>query len=270
MSFIQENKINLNLNLKKSYTLVHFSDVHLINLNDNETDKQKDDAINHEKAWYRVRKDFANYFNEICNEEQMIPSCQCFDKLLDYTKKINPDALLMSGDIIDYNSTANLLYLSKSLKNFNIPFVLTYGNHETPNNIFDKIIDNSTFQIIKFGEFKVIGIDNSQKKITSECLNKLKEQLNDNCPIILCMHIPILTKYNEKEMQKYDSYFIIDYRNCDDITAEFIDILINNPLIKAIFCGHTHGASTSNFAIDKKQYCASSGLIGYVNLITIK
>ena len=128
MSFIQENKINLNLNLKKSYTLVHFSDVHLINLNDNETDKQKDDAINHEKAWYRVRKDFANYFNEICNEEQMIPSCQCFDKLLDYTKKINPDALLMSGDIIDYNSTANLLYLSKSLKNFNIPFVLTYGN----------------------------------------------------------------------------------------------------------------------------------------------
>ena len=45
---------------------------------------------------------------------------------------------------------------------------------------------------------------------------------------------------------------------------------VNNDNIKAVFCGHTHGASISYLNENKPQICASSGLIGFVNNITIK
>ena len=74
----------------------------------------------------------------------------------------------------------------------------------------------------------------------------------------------------EKEMSKYDSYFVINYKDCDEVTAEFLKLIEEEPLITNILCGHTHGKGESNFAKGKKQYCASSGLIGYLNNITVK
>lgn len=271
MAFIQENNITINLNLKKEYKIIHFSDVHVVDLKNNETKEELDQAKNNEDAWYRVRKDFSIHFNETCNEEHMIPSTECLDNLLKYSNDINPDSIVMTGDIIDYYSKANYNYLKKSLKNINIPYIITCGNHESPSSIFDEITNNeSDFKVINLKEFKLIGIDDSTKKVSKEILEKLKKELEDNIPIILCMHIPVLTKYNEIEMQKYDQYFIIDYKNCDDVTNEFLKLIIENKLVKAILCGHTHGASSSFFAKGKVQYCASSGLIGYVNNIIVK
>ena len=83
------------------------------------------------------------------------------------------------------------------------------------------------------------------------------------------MHIPIVTKYNEEEMKLFDEYFVIRYDQANKNTKEFIELLISNNNIKAIFCGHTHGYSVSNFGLNKPQYIASSGLIGFVNKIKI-
>ena len=63
-----------------------------------------------------------------------------------------------------------------------------------------------------------------------------------------------MTSLNEKEMAKFDKYYIIDHQNCDEITKKMIDLFIENKNIKAILCGHTHGYSTSMFALDKYQY----------------
>lgn len=270
MSFIQENKLTINLNLKKEYKIVHFSDVHVIFANPNDDKETYEKALKQEDAWYRVRKDFANHFNEICNEEHMIPSIKCLDNLIDYSMSLNIDALVMSGDILDYYSKSNLDYLTNALKRVNVPFILTCGNHEKAE-IFDEITNNqSDFSVYKFEEFKLIGLDDSTKKINEKQLNLLKEELKDNVPIILCMHIPVMTKHNEKEMSKFDSYFVINYKECDETTSEFLKLIENEPLITNILCGHTHGKGESNFANNKKQFCASSGLIGYLNNITIK
>ncbi len=270
MAFIQEHPIHISLEAKRSYRIIHFSDVHCINLDKNQTPDEYEKAIKNEEAWLKVRKDFANYFHEVCNEEHRIPSCKCLDNLLQFVQEQKPDAFIMTGDIIDYYSKANLKYLEESLKNFSIPFILTYGNHESPVTIFDYLTNShSEFQVLEFPDFKIIGLDDSNKKISSKQLKLLKEQLQDNKKVFISMHIPVMTKMNEEDMQKYDSYFIIDYKNCDETTKEFIETLENNDSISAIFCGHTHGASESFFAKNKKQYCASSGLIGYVNTIFI-
>mgnify|MGYP003413088927 CR=1 FL=1 len=91
-----------------------------------------------------------------------------------------------------------------------------------------------------------------------------------NKPIIISFHIPIMTSLNEKEMEKFDKYYIIDHQNCDEITKKMIDLFIENKNIKAILCGHTHGYSTSMFALDKYQYGVSSAIIGNLYNITIK
>ena len=269
--FIQEKKIVLDIGLTKPYKLIHFSDVHVITYNEFDEIEVKQKAINNQNAWMKVRVDFANHFNEPYNQEHLIESALCLDKLIEFTNNNNPDGVLLTGDIIDYYSKANYEYLEKSLANLKSPYLFSCGNHETPSSLYDNLCNgNGLISYIDFKEFIVISLDDSKKKVTQEQLDKINELLTYNKPVIISMHIPIMSKHNEIEMKQYDSYFVINQFDTDEITAKFIDLLINNPLIKAIFCGHVHGASLSYFAPNKPQYCASSGLIGYVNNITIK
>ena len=271
MSFIQENIISLDIGLKKQYTIIHFSDVHVITYTDSDSEQEKEKAIKQEQAWYRVRKDFAIHFKEVCDDHHMIPSVNCLDNLIEYNNNNKPDITLLSGDIIDYYSTSNYQYLKKSLDLIQNPYLFACGNHETPSSRYDELCNgNGKFNYKEFEEFIVVSIDNSKKVIDQQQYDLLVELLNKNKAILLTMHIPLLTKYNENEMKMYDSYFIINYLDTDETTLKFLNLVTNNNLIKAIFCGHTHGASKSFVSENKPQFCASSGLIGYVNLIKIK
>jgi predicted MPP superfamily phosphohydrolase len=49
-----------------------------------------------------------------------------------------------------------------------------------------------------------------------------------------------------------------------------MDLVAESEKVKAVLCGHTHGAIFSFIAPGKPQYCCSSGLIGSVNKIIIK
>ena len=270
MSFIQENKLVINIGLNKEYKLIHFSDVHLITFDETSLKEEVEKAIKQEEAWYNVRVDFARHFNEYYSNEHLIPSKECLDKLIEYSNLHNPDCVLMSGDIIDYYSESNLNYLKESLHNLNCNYLFCCGNHDNEE-CYDVLSNNNReFNYIDFEEFLVISIDNSNKKFSINQLNKLKELVNLNKPIILLMHIPVVTEYNQEEMKKFDSYFVIDQNNCDNVTKKFINYICGNENIKVILCGHVHGTHQSYFGKSKIQICASSGLIGYVNNITLK
>jgi len=134
----------------------------------------------------------------------------------------------------------------------------------------DLTYDINGFSVLEFNEFKIVSLDNSTKKVNKETLDNLKEELEDNLPIIIAMHIPLATNYNRDKMIEFGEYFSIDEDNTDSVTKEFIDFLKNDNRIKAILCGHVHAKSETEFMKNKKQYCASSGLIGLVNKIIVK
>lgn len=271
MSFIQENIIEINLNLNKTYKIIHFSDVHAITYNESDSQNEILKAINQEKAWVKVRKDFAYHFNEKCEEEHLIKSTDCLNNLIKYSNENEPDLVLLTGDIIDYYSKSNYELLKESLKKLNSRYLFSCGNHESPSNLYLEITNNNNeINYIEFEDIIFVSIDNSKKNINKYQLDKLKEIASLNKKIIISMHIPIETTYNSKDMIKFDSYFIMSYKSDDQTTREFIDFVVNNDNIKTIFCGHTHGYSSSLFSKDKYQYCASSGLIGFVNKILIK
>ncbi len=271
MSFIQENILEINIGLNKEYKIIHISDVHAVTSCDNDSDDVKEEALKVEDLWYRQRTWFADKFGEYYDESHMIPSKEAFEKLIDYINNENPNVSILSGDIIDYYSESNFKMLEEECDKIKVPYLFLIGNHEAPTERFKSLTKSDIgFSKIDLGEFKIVSIDNSTKSVSPATLNSFKEELDDNKPIIVAMHIPVSTSYNKDEMNKLDQYFIINHDDTDSTTKEFIDILISNPNIKGVLCGHLHGFSYTHYANDKPQISASSGLIGWVNKIIVK
>jgi len=271
MGFIQENNIEINIGLKREYKLIHFSDVHMVTYKETDSKEVIDEAIRCENVWLKQKKDFADGHHEHYDESHFIPSTKCLSNIIDYINQEKPIGVVLTGDIIDYYSESNYEELCIQCGNLNYPFVFACGNHETPTNRYlDLTYNEDGFMVLEFDEFKIVSLDNSTKKVTKETLDNLKDELADNKPIIMAMHIPVCTSYNKEIISRYDPYFLIDENNEDITTKEFVYILKNNKNIKAILCGHVHGYCESTYAPNKKQYCASSGLIGKVNKIIVK
>lgn len=271
MSFIQEKIIHIDLGISKRYTLIQFSDVHVSAYGQSDDRETIDKAVTQEKIWLKQRLDFAHYFNESVDSEQMLPSAECLSQLIDYANKNHPDLVLLTGDIIDYHSRANYAFLTESVKRLERPYLFSCGNHEYPSALFQDLSqDKNGLSYVDLGEFLVFSINDSARKIDRNQLEAFEKLLEHKKPIILAMHIPMMTMFNEPEFMKLDSYYSMKYNDCDEVTASFIKLICSCNEVKAVFCGHTHGQISSLIALDKPQYCCSSGLIGSVNKIIIE
>ena len=272
MSFIQEKTITINLRLSKPYKLIQFSDVHVATYNQ-QTDDQESihQAINQEQTWMKQRQDFASKFNEPFDSKSMLSSVDCLNQLIDYANHEDPDLVLLTGDIIDYYSPSNYNFLIQSVKNIHAPYLFSCGNHEyPPENFLELCNDSLEFNMIEFNDFLVVSIDNSKRKITAAQLKAFESILERGKPIIIAMHIPMMTTFNFDEFSKFDDYYTMKYSDLDVTTNQFIQTVTSCEQVKAIFCGHIHGSMVSFVAPNIPQYCCSSGLIGYVNKIIIK
>ena len=265
MKFIQEKKIKLKIGLSKKYNILHFSDVHVITYNQNDDAETIKKTQEHQQAWDKVKIDFAKHFNEPYNDSHLISSASCLDNLINYTNNKNTNAVILTGDIIDYYSKSNYQYLVESLNKLNKPYLFSCGNHEIPVSMYNDI----SSKYIDLEELILLSVNNPEKRFEESDLNLLKELLLLNKPIILSMHIPLLTNYNKEQMKKYNQYYVIDHNTTDSTTSSFINLIINSKQIKAVLCGHTHGFSKTYIAPNKPQICASSGLIGFINNLII-
>ena len=272
MSFIQENIMRLNLGLSKEYTLIQFNDVHAVTY-DKELDDPEtiDRAINREKSWMKQRVDFANKFNEPYNPEFMLTSIDCLNQLIEYANETLPDLVVMTGDLIDFYSRSNHDLLAKAIGKLVSPYLFSCGNHESPSEYFQDICQgNCDFQYVDLIEFLVVSVNNSTRRINQFQLESLQALLAMKRPIILVMHVPIMTEYNLDEFKRLDSYYTMKYDDCHETTQNYIEQVSSVDEVKAILCGHTHGTINSYISPNKPQFCCSSGLIGFVNKYIIK
>ncbi|MFA5290065.1 MAG: metallophosphoesterase [Candidatus Izemoplasmatales bacterium] len=271
MSFIQEKLLNIDLGLSKEHRLIQFSDVHVATYEQHDDHQSITKAINQEKLWLKQRLDFAHKFKENYDSELLLPSTECLAQLIEYANNNQPDLVLLTGDIIDYYSRANYAYLAKSIKRLNNPYLFLCGNHEYPSELFQDLCQgNCDLNYVEFDEFLVVSIHNSTRTIQPSQLSAFRQLLDYKKPIILTMHVPMMTEYNRDQFMKLDSYYSMNDRDCDEVTSNFIHLVCSSDEVKAVLCGHTHGSITSLIAPNKPQYCCSSGLIGSVNKIIIK
>lgn len=271
--YIKENTLKLE-GVHGIHKFLHISDTHAIYHDEFSDDDEIAKAQKQEKAWDGVKRGFAAHFSEPFNSEHNIPSYQALHKLLEYAKQQKPEKLLLSGDIIDYLSPANMRLLTSELDGCKNDIIYTPGNHEGRYDKHPELqwLNNDSVDVnIYNGDgFIIASVDDSEKTVSDIQLETLRKLANGNTPVILLMHIPVGTDANIDDMKRFEEYYVISNNTADKNALEFLKLLTSpDSAIKAILCGHVHGYHISYFAEGRPQICASSGLIGFVHSFTV-
>lgn len=105
--------------LKKDFKILHFTDLHACALD--ETEKS---------AMEPVRRDYIPPRQGLFGGGRPYPSEAALPALIRYGEEISADLILMTGDIIDFPSEANLNLLKTCVDSCRVPVLFITGNHD--------------------------------------------------------------------------------------------------------------------------------------------
>lgn len=252
--------------LTAEYKLMQFSDVHLAVWDELSTPEEREKAESSEACWLKLREDFTVWNSEPFDEHKRIPSREVLEKMFALAEETKPDALLLSGDIADYPAPAMTRLLRRKLAEYGGRSIFVQGNHDYGRDV----LSCDGVQVLDLGEVLVVGIDDNALTVSDIALAELKSLCTLGRPIIMLQHVPVMTERNREKIDGFGEYFRIDERTEDENAAQFVRLERDEPTVKAVLCGHTHAYNVSEIAEGKKQYCSSSALAGFVNMITVK
>ena len=235
------------------------------------SEEEKKRAIARTEDWASGRFAFAKAHGEPCGAAQALPAKTFFEALLE--KAQTADALIMAGDIIDFDTDGNTRLLARALKDYPVAYLPLCGNHDEP----DKLPEGhpmkaagAPVQKLDLGDMVILGFDNSKRLITEEQIQILKSTLQEGKPVLIAMHIPIMTEGNRELLQNCGEYFQLNYDGCPTENLAFIETIRENAdQIIAVTCGHLHYYHVSEVCPGVTQYVSSQGLIGSLSVYEI-
>lgn len=255
--------------LEKSYTMIQISDPHLIVTDENSTLEHVQKAKEQEAAWQEVKKGFADLFDEPCDKVHEISTVRCFEKVMDFVKEQKPDLLIFSGDVLNDEHEEGFQYFTEYMNGYSGEWLFVPGNHDNARMLQKLGIDG--IQIRELESVRVIGIDDSKMTLSGTQLEQLKDQLSDEKPSILVMHVPVETDYNTENFKLLGNNFMIHKDRTDASGREFIGLCEDPSVpIVTVLCGHIHGYLKSQLIPGRDQICCSSGMVGFVHRITVR
>ncbi len=246
-----KNKINIGVD--KPFKFLHMSDTHFV-LADERDDKRKIDLAEMRAEWHSTAEDISNEIEAYARENNLL--------------------VTHTGDYIDFVSEANLDRLRKFTNENDVFFAA--GNHEFSLYVGEAFEDadyrnislekvqaciknNMRFDSRVVNGVNLIAIDNGYYMFEPWQLEALKAEVAKGLPMILFMHTPLYDEQlylimGEKNCLSEAPYLAAtphelfegysDYRRrqqmADSITFETVEYIKNQPLVKAIFCGHLH------------------------------
>ncbi len=264
--------------IQKEYKFLYVTDMHII-IPDNESDKQIFDYSNQRLSVFRYPKDKEE--SNVIDLNQWVTYAN--DNLL--------DGLLLGGDIIDSPAPSNIDYMAKSLKNLQIPYVYTLGNHDWTypwEYMTDKgkkellpllspyMKNNTSVHSQEYKDFIIVAIDNSNNQINPAALKEYKIILEKKKPIILMLHVPLYTKsVLTKSKSVWKNPVVLGggihggiYPNA--ASTEFLHLTTakDSPVI-AVLAGHVHFANKDDIIGGKNipQIIGDAGFKGIGTII---
>jgi len=183
------------------------------------------------------------------------------------------DAVLMTGDILDFNSPLADVYLDDFLSSLPLPHIMTVGNHDRfyythhtppqPRPNFQCVRIGDTYvQKLRVGELALVGVDNPLSLYEDGVANALEEMLMTETHVLMLQHVPLYTpKLHEA---------ILPLRGCDlSIGGEaicrndnwkLVKELITRPQspVRALITGHLHFSHSSALEGQAVQYISPS------------
>jgi predicted phosphodiesterase len=247
----------------KKKCFFQFSDTHLSLYDELSNEQEKETAIKCEELWHSVRDDFAKAHEDELPSERKISAKEHFENLLSEAEK--GDFLLMAGDILDYISPANTRFLNKKLSDFSKPYMVVRGNHEC-GEISSLCGMEKLVQVKDLGDLMVVGIDNSDMKIKLQQLEQLETVMKTKKPIVLLMHVPIITDANRSSIEKAGDYFILNRAGCPQENIDFVNMITaKDSNVMAVFTGHLHFQCVSPLRNGLWMYGTSQGIAGHLH-----
>lgn len=183
---------------------------------------------------------------------------------IDYANYEKVDGFLMGGDILDGPSPSNLYYLDKTINKLKMPYVYTLGNHDwnfSWEYMTDKswqeyrtlflpyMEENPSIHMKEYEDIIIVAVDNSANQIQPEVLDEYKKILAMGKPIILMLHVPLITQsVIARANQIWKSPVVLGAGNFGGIypnesSEEFIQLTtVKNSPVLLILAGHVHFA----------------------------
>ncbi len=167
-----------------------------------------------------------------------------FLSVLDYSRKVPrwpPDAILVTGDIVQDGSQAGYKRFRETLQALNLPVLCVPGNHDDPV-LMAGLLMSPPFQLCgeaKFGKWRILLLNTFQKENHAGALgfsgltalvSSLKEFSDEH--VLICMHhqpIPMGSAW-------------LDRIGLQD-AEPFLDIINRHNQVRGVVWGHVHQAS---------------------------
>ena len=264
----KENRIVIP-GVKGEHLFLHVTDSHIDVVDELSTPEERKKYDDQHEFWVKYRKFFAELSNFPCGPEQEIPMQEAFEKTLALAEEMKPEALLLTGDILDNMHPAGERYLPKRLAEYSGTVFATTGNHEDPP--IPGYLETGV-QTLECDGFRIVSVDDSRLTVSDEDLAALKALCEEGIPIIVICHAPFLTAMSEDKVDKknpFFAYFYITEQSEDANARAFIDLCATNDTIKAVICGHVHGYNKVEFAPGKPMIMGFHGLGGGVDIVTV-
>ena len=233
--------------LEREYTLLFLTDTHMV--------VRGEDVSAQEKENEDLR------FPEFVNEEG-VPSAEQFPEWIRYANETEVDGVLLGGDIIDTPSAANLQWLKEQLAGLDMPWLYVNGNHdwtypweymtETGRETYLPLLQTFTqggkaVQSLDFGEFLVVGIDDSTNQVEGAALPEYEKILEENRPVIVMAHVPFMTQsVLARSREAWGSPVVIGAGNFGGIypnedSEKFVSLTTASASpVELVLAGHVH------------------------------
>ena len=256
-------------NLSRTYHFLHLSDAHVAYALPEESEENKAHAQKQTKRWQ-------------CAD---IPPVELFQTMLAEAQEEELDAILMAGDCIDYYSPGTVAFMQKHLPASKIEVLYAFGNHEgcrysdgptfLPHEPYRDLapvmMGTPDFWVRDFGEFLIVGLDDSTQTVSWEQVEKLKAQIARNMPIILLIHIPLRTIAIEPSvMEMWGTSFMVGTEEDPDSTKAFCNLVTESENVVAVLAGHLHYAHTGEFAPGRMQYVSAPSYTGFLRKVVVE
>ena len=277
-------KTVIDLGLKEEIRFLHVTDSHIAKAYDHEGADLLGLAAAREK-----------YFDKGVPGQ----SVRLYEEAKQYAKDNN---LLMihTGDLIDFLSEANFDYLDHAFDG--IDHIYAAGNHDfchfvgraaedwyykqqNMKKIAPHVKYNMHFDSRVVGGVNIVTLDDTYYNITAGQVEMLRAEAARGLPILLFMHVPLYIPEYAKERLKFGPAYmvaapreIIEKYSSDrflqqsptEETLRAVEYIKSEPMIKAIFCGHTHENIDEKLDNGVMQYIAGATYEGFAREFVIK
>lgn len=207
-----------------------------------------------------------------------------------YANAVDADAVFLGGDIIDCPSRGNLDYLETQLGRLKMPYLYTLGNHdwtfpweymtEKGRELYlpqlqEYMGGDAALHTWETEDLLAVAVDDSPGQINAgirgDTLERYRELLEKGKPVILLMHVPLLTQSAlERAKKEWPSSVVLGGGNYGGIypnetSGEFIELTTaaDSPVELAL-SGHLHFYDRDDIEGERKilQLVGNAGFQG--------